>query len=214
MQLVVVVCGCACRVSVSSYHPHPHPHQQQQQQQQPLLLVCPNNGHLYCHYYLPLLQPLLPLLPRQDILRLDWLLECEAQRRLVPPMPRHYLFLCANTRALRRQEMDIFGDPYTEDVTAEVRTYTCIRACDLLWSVKLAWFCSAIFGFVVGLCGDDVGGRYSLYAAIAAMPPVSDVALAQKLCRCRRRRRQQQSSGSEAAAAKATGDCWSSLVCK
>ncbi|KAK9791616.1 hypothetical protein WJX73_000051 [Symbiochloris irregularis] len=50
-----------------------------------------------------------------DIITLDWLLECESARRLVPLRPQHYLLLGSSRNG---DKFDAFGDTYSTEIDA------------------------------------------------------------------------------------------------
>lgn len=54
-----------------------------------------------------------------DVLSSMWLDDCERCGNLItPPLARHYVFMCSATKVRRADEIDEFGDSFTEEVTS------------------------------------------------------------------------------------------------
>ncbi|CAI5961143.1 unnamed protein product [Closterium sp. NIES-64] len=51
-----------------------------------------------------------------DVLTYDWLQECLQARKLIPPKSKHYVHRSPSTVQQQQQQMDEFGDSYTDDI--------------------------------------------------------------------------------------------------
>ncbi|CAI5482386.1 unnamed protein product [Closterium sp. Yama58-4] len=51
-----------------------------------------------------------------DVYTYEWLQECLQARKLVPPKPKHYLHRSLLTAQRQQQQVDKFGDSYTDDI--------------------------------------------------------------------------------------------------
>ncbi|GJP84272.1 hypothetical protein CLOP_g14337, partial [Closterium sp. NIES-67] len=51
-----------------------------------------------------------------DVLSYNWLQECLQASKLIPPKSKHYLHLSPGTAQRQQQQMDEFGDSYTDDI--------------------------------------------------------------------------------------------------
>ncbi|CAI5516534.1 unnamed protein product [Closterium sp. Naga37s-1] len=51
-----------------------------------------------------------------DVLTYDWLQECLQARKLIPPKSKHYVHRSPSTVQRQQQQMDEYGDSYTDDI--------------------------------------------------------------------------------------------------